>query len=76
VLVTFLLLRRAASDPSIHTTAWLNPMALGSKIDQPQQKVSISGAIAFRPPTHQPLAPRPTLLSYARAAAMCSIELL
>ena len=68
-----LILGRAASDPS--TTAWRNPMSLGSKIDQPQQKKFISGATAFRLPRHQPLAPRPTLLSYARAAAMCSIEL-
>ena len=35
-------------------------------------KVSISDATAFRPPRHEPLAPRPTLLSCARAAAMCS----
>ena len=67
-------LGRAVSDPS--TTARLNPVSLGSTIDQPQQKVSISGATAFRPPRHQPLlAPRPTLLSCGRAAAMCSIEL-
>ena len=40
LLVTFTLRwRTAAPDPS--TTAWLNPMSLGSKIDQPQQKVSV-----------------------------------
>ena len=36
LLVTFLLLGRTASDPS--TTAWLNPLSSGSKIDQPQKK--------------------------------------
>ena len=35
---------------------------------------SISGATALRRPRHQPQAPRPTLLSCAREAAMCSIE--
>ena len=35
--MTFLLLcRTAASDP--FTTAWLNPMSMGSKIDQPQKE--------------------------------------
>ena len=64
----FLLLGRAAADPS--TTAWLNPMYLGSKIDQPQRKVSVSGATAFRPPGHQLLlAPRPPRLSCGKGSS-------
>ena len=41
LLVIFLLLCRTAAEPS--TAAWLNPLSLGSKIDQPQEKVSHLG---------------------------------
>ena len=41
-----------------------------------KKKVSVSGATAFRLPRHQPPAPRPTLLSCAKAAAICSSDLL
>ena len=39
MLVTFLFLCRTACDPS--TTAWLNPLSLGSEIDQLQKSVHL-----------------------------------
>ena len=75
LLVSFLLLcHTAASDP--FTTAWLNLMYLVFRFENrsASKRVFISGATTFRLPRHQPPAPRPTLLSCAREAAMCSIE--
>ena len=73
LLVTFLLLCRTASDPS--TTAWLNPLSFGSKIDQPPKKCPswAQPSSDFRDAT-QPQAPPPALLSWARAAAMHSTK--
>ena len=73
LLVTFLLLCRTASDPSI--TAWLNPLSFGSKIDEPPKKCPswAQPSSDFRDTT-QPQAPPPALPSWARAAAMHSTE--
>ena len=72
LLVTFLLLCRTASDPS--TTAWLNPLSLGSKIDRPQKGYPSRGQ---PPPDFQDTSHRlhGRLLSCTRAAAMRAIEL-
>ena len=47
----------------------------GNRSPTHQKKCPISGAAAFPRPTHQQPVPRPARLSCARAAAMCSIEL-